>query len=260
MSGDLDEIRVSEKYRNSKWAAYEYENQRPGGGLLSYELEYMQVPHFSQDLNLTIVQGQEFSFQIRSLPPATEYSLSGGSLPSGVSLNSATGLLEGNTSDAVSSLSFTLTASNAKGSTNSTLNIEIRDAINAPVISTGEVVATFGRGAHLRGILHDAGGASNQVTVYYGLTDGGTVISGWDDSLSLGSKNQGSFDAHISGLDSGKNYHYRFYADNSLNSWSDLGSFSTLRFDQGIIRIHTGDDASGINSGFTGIETMEMER
>ena len=98
MSGDLDEIRVSEKYRNSKWAAYEYENQQPGGGLLSYELEYMQVPHFSQDLNLTIVQGQEFSFQIRSLPPATEYSLSGGSLPSGVSLNSATGLLEGNTS------------------------------------------------------------------------------------------------------------------------------------------------------------------
>ena len=31
-------------------------------------------------------------------------------------------------------------------------------------------------------------GAINQVTLYYGLTDGGTVASGWDNSLSLGSK------------------------------------------------------------------------
>ena len=110
MSGDLDEVRVSEKYRNSKWAAYEYENQRHGGGLLSYELEYVKVPHFADDLNLTIVQGQQFSFQIRSLPPATEYSLSGGSLPSGVSI--LHGLLE-ETRMAFPPI-LTLTASNAK--------------------------------------------------------------------------------------------------------------------------------------------------
>ena len=54
--------------------------------------------------------------------------------------------------------------------------IEYRKA-NVPVISVGEVLATFGREVHLQGILHDAGGATNQVTLYYGLTDGGTVAS-----------------------------------------------------------------------------------
>ena len=51
------------------------------------------------------------------------------------------------------------------------------------------------------------------------------------------------------GLDSGKTYYYRFLADNSQTAWSSVGSFSTLRFDQGILRINTGLDDLGANAG-----------
>ena len=53
----LDEIRVATMPRGSAWAAYEYENQRTGGRLLSYDLEYQTLPILPADLNLTIVRG-----------------------------------------------------------------------------------------------------------------------------------------------------------------------------------------------------------
>ena len=75
------------------------------------------------------------------------------------------------------------------------------------------------------------------------------LLDDWNQSLSLGSKDQGAFDAHLNGLDSGKTYYYRFLADNSLTAWSSVGSFTTLRFDQGIFRINTGLDDFGANCG-----------
>ena len=92
------------------------------------------------------------------------------------------------------------------------------------------------------------GGAANQITIYYGLADG-TGSGGWNQSMSLGLRDQGAFDTHLQGLDSGKTYYYRFLADNSQTAWSNAGSFTTLRFDQGIVRINTGVDDFGTNAG-----------
>ena len=46
------------------------------------------------DLNLTVVNGQAMSFQFRSDPPATQYSLNPWP-PFGLSFNAATGVLSG---------------------------------------------------------------------------------------------------------------------------------------------------------------------
>ena len=84
MSGSLDEFRITNQVRGQAWAAYEYQNQKSGGNLLKYDLDYQTAPVLPNDLNLTIVQGIDFSFQVRSNPPAFSYSIVSGSLPSGV--------------------------------------------------------------------------------------------------------------------------------------------------------------------------------
>jgi hypothetical protein len=43
MSGSLDEVRLSHLYRGPAWSKYEFENQKMGGELLTYDLEY-QLP------------------------------------------------------------------------------------------------------------------------------------------------------------------------------------------------------------------------
>jgi hypothetical protein len=172
----------------SAWASHEYENQKNGGQLFSYDLEYQLPPSLPADLNLTIVRGQAFTYQIKSKPPAFVYTLSGGTLPTGVSLNAATGILEGNTTDAVSSISLSLAAMNGKGTATVNLNLSIRDGLTAPVVSSGEVLEVFGRGARIRGLLSDAGGASNEVSIHYGLADAGTNTNDWNHSLYWGSK------------------------------------------------------------------------
>ena len=81
MSGSSDEFRISTKARGPAWAAYEYQNQKTGFSLLTYDLEYQSVPVLPTDLTLTLVQGVPFSFQIKSTPPASSYSISSGSYP-----------------------------------------------------------------------------------------------------------------------------------------------------------------------------------
>ena len=85
--------------------------------------------------------------------------------------------------------------------------------------------------------------------IYYGLADAGQIAGDWNHSLPLGSKDQGGFDVLLNGLDSGKTYYYRFLADNSQSTWSNVGSFTTLRFDQGTLRINTGLDDLGASAG-----------
>ena len=67
--------------------------------------------------------------------------------------------------------------------------------------------------------------------------------------MSLGTFDQGEVPCEIKNLESGKTYYYRFKADNSLTSWSGLGSFRTLAFDQGVLRFDTGHNESGLGAG-----------
>ena len=81
---------------------------------------------------------------------------------------------------------------------------------------------------------------------------GENSVGTWDANKSLGPVNQGLFNAKLTNIDSGETYFFRFQAVNSGGTaWSvPSSSFATKRFDQGIIRIHTGDDETGLNSGF----------
>ena len=62
------------------------------------------------------------------------------------------------------------------------------------------------------------------VTIYYGSSDGGLAISGWENNLTLNNGNPlsaGEFDANISGLIPGQKYFFRAYAQSADGSdWS----------------------------------------
>ena len=107
-----------------------------------------------------------------------------------------------------------------------------------------------GRTARLQGELIDSGGTANQITLYYGDADANATISDWNYSEVIGSFGKGPVPHELSGLDSGKTYFYRFEANNSaFSSWSEVGSFTTLSYDQGTLRINTGSDELGTGAG-----------
>ena len=107
-----------------------------------------------------------------------------------------------------------------------------------------------GRTAKINGNLTDTGGVSNTVTFYYGLTDGNQSPANWSLSSSLGSFNEGLVPVNVSNLDSGEAYYYRFESNNTqYSAWSGMGSFSTLAYDQGTLRFHTGANEEGDLSG-----------
>ena len=88
----------------------------------------------------------------------------------------------------------------------------------------GEIIELGGRSVNLKGHLEDTGGQSNQVSLYYGLTDGGENSASWDNLVSLGSFDQGPLPYLLGGLESGVTYHYRFESNNS-----SAGSSSSQR-------------------------------
>ncbi|MGY8714466.1 MAG: hypothetical protein ACKVJ1_11305, partial [Verrucomicrobiia bacterium] len=123
-------------------------------------------------------------------------------------------------------------------------------AKTAPTITAGTVEEVGGRTAKINGNLTDTGGVSNTVTFYYGLTDGNQSPGNWSLSNSLGSFNEGLVPVDLSNLDSGETYYYRFETNNTeYSAWSGMGSFSTLAYDQGTLRFHTGTNEEGDLSG-----------
>jgi hypothetical protein len=73
------------------------------------------------------------------------------------------------------------------------------------------------------------------VWVFYGRTDGGTNLAGWESSRFVGANthfNPGDFKITLSGLVSGTNYYFRFYAYNSdREAWSMASQFTTETLD-----------------------------
>ena len=325
MAGFLDEIRISSVPRGLAWAKHSYESQRPNSNFIDYDLQYLSAPVMPADLNLTVVNGQAMSFQFRSDPPATQYSLNPWP-PFGLSFNAATGVLSGTpvsydfpTTDGVHNFSapyrsirilnswhphistgniyeilsvqvtggalssirlkdtsagdqwvgsgagrgvdwedtetlgqlvFTVTATNPKGSSITSMRVQLQASVQAPVISVGSIVATGGRTASLQGELTDSGGVANSVTLFYGDTDGVETPADWNHSLALGSHDQGPVLADLSGLNSGQTYYYRFSSTNAAGTdWSSVGTFETLSFDQGVLRFHTGTNELGGSAG-----------
>ena len=246
-SGSIDEVRISSNSFGDAWFQHSYNNQKASSSFLDYDLSYLTSPAFTSDLNLTAVNGQPFSFQVRTQPPATSYSLVGSA---SLTINSATGVISGNP-DWLGDQNFTVVASNSAGDANSTLLINSLATPTNPIITAGTVKSVDGRNALIDGVLVSTGGASNSVTLYYGQTDGNETIINWNFSKSLGANhNQGVISAALSGLNSGETYYYRFESNNGVHSsWSNLGSFSTLYYDQGTLRFSTGLNEDGTGAG-----------
>ena len=84
-----------------------------------------------------------------------------------------------------------------------------------------------------------SGGQTPTVYLYWGDEDGGfnpetnaSSSSAWDNKVELGMLGRGSFSYNLTDLEVGKDYYYRFWAENDAGSnWSsDLGRLTTSTF------------------------------
>ncbi len=115
-------------------------------------------------------QGAAFSFVPTYSGGPTSFAIVGGSLPSGLSLDGATGLIDGTPTE-VGVFSVTLRATGAGGAVDSALQLTINPAPSAPVITSASAVATT-VGASFSFTLT----ASGVPTVY---TFGAENLPGW---------------------------------------------------------------------------------
>ncbi|MEM7392329.1 MAG: hypothetical protein AAF492_08260, partial [Verrucomicrobiota bacterium] len=75
--------------------------------------------------------------------------------------------------------------------------------------------------ADLPGRLLD--GVAADVTVYWGLSDGGTTPAAWDQTVPLGTLSTGPFQIQAANLLFGETYYYRTYATNAFGEdWADV--------------------------------------
>ena len=248
LDGWLDETRISTVGRSHAWARLAYESQRIDKNFLNQSLEYLKAPLLPPDLNLTVVNGTPISFQVTSNPPATFYELND-TPPSWLSFNSATGILSG-TPDSVGTLQLSVLASNGEGNSSTSLTILSKASIDPPLVSAGKVVSKSGRSVDILGEIISSGGAVCTVTIYYGKIDENETEQNWEKSLELGQHFQGIVPLSLNGLDSGDTYHYRIKANNGSTDWSGAGTFTTLPYDQGTLRINTGSDSNGLGAGW----------
>ena len=248
LDGWLDETRISPIHRSQAWARISYESQRNDETFFFQDLVYLQAPVMPADLNLTVVKDTSMQFQLSSNPPATLYELSG-PLPGGLNFNQATGTLSGTPTE-TGGFELNATATNAQGSSTVRFLVNSVENIEAPVLEAGSVDEVGGTTVDLTGKLISSGGTLCNISLYYGTADQNETTGAWEYSLALGTLGQGDIPASLSTLDSGKTYYYRFKGGNPTESWSDVGTFTTLPYDQGILRIHTGMDDGGFGAGW----------
>ena len=212
---------------------------RSSSSLLTYDLEYLLPPVLPSDINVTVVTNELMSLKVQSNPPATNYSVINSNLPSGLNFNNATGILSGTPTGPTGSYSISITASNARGSASTSINLSYEASLSTPIISAGFVIEVEGRSASIEAELVSSGGKANQVTLYYGKMDGGENNSSWGEvPVDLGSLSQGKIPYKFKNLESGATHYYRLKSENTDHSaWSNPGTFTTLSYDQGIFKV-----------------------
>ena len=100
-----------------------------------------------------------------------------------------------------------------------------------PVVdNAGGAVSVTTNSAWLRGTVTSTGGAPTTVTIYWGLTDGGTTNANWGNTNILGILPTGLFSNQVSGLGYNTKCYYRCYATNPAGgAWaSGTSNFTTL--------------------------------
>lgn len=127
------------------------------------------------------------------------------------------------------------------------------DAGVAPLIEADAGVAVTANTAVVSGRLTTFGTDFSNVTVYWGLADGGTDPGAWDSSVPLGFQ-ACLFSAEIVGLSRNRTYFFRFEAQNGAGSdWTDVaGALTTLSATEPAVIVTPGSSSLPTQASFTG--------
>ncbi|MEM7392109.1 MAG: hypothetical protein AAF492_07135, partial [Verrucomicrobiota bacterium] len=110
--------------------------------------------------------------------------------------------------------------------------------------------------ADLRGDL--TAGASADLTIYWGTSDGGTLVGAWDNAESFGTLAEGLFQTNLLNLLFGIPYYYRAYATNAFGEdWANTSTnFKTAKpVGSGILNLPASsvtDTSAVFNAAFNG--------
>lgn len=105
--------------------------------------------------------------------------------------------------------------------------------------------------ANFTGTVTDDGNEAPTITLFYGTTDQGTNAGAWEANLDLGPQG-GAFSTNIPGLQSGTQYFYRVFAENSAGAaWSPTTESVTTMELEGVPNVLAGAD-------FTYLYEMEV--
>lgn len=124
---------------------------------------------------------------------------------------------------------FAARASNSAGESWAQPSGDFETLALPPTVGTTAATAIGTSGATLGAEVTSTGGDVPAVTIYYGLTDGGTDPGAWAASVALGPVPAGAASAAVGGLAPGTTYHFRAYAENSGGAaWAPASlSFAT---------------------------------
>ena len=127
----------------------------------------------------------------------------------------------------------------------------VPQVVNLPASSVGATVATF------NGQVVSTGGGLTSVTLYYGLTDGGTNAGSWSSSIALGQQ-AGVFQQTVPGLSSNTTYYYTSEAVNAMGgSWAvpsetvATGGTNPVSHLAAVLTFHNDNARQGVNTNET---------
>ena len=111
-------------------------------------------------------------------------------------------------------------------------------AVGQPSVTISSATGITATGATVHGEVTDPGAATPAVTLFYGLTNGGTDPGGWDSSISIGNQG-GGFSANLSGLLANRTYFFTARATNgSGTDWaSPVLDFTTPSAQPSVINL-----------------------
>lgn len=110
------------------------------------------------------------------------------------------------------------------------LNNALGDQLSPPQVETSAASAVGDTDAVLNGRLENYGNSKTDVLVYWGTTDGAGVKGDWENSLLLADDVEANSDYNhsLTGLEKGKTYYFRFYAENASGfNWGNTVLFKT---------------------------------
>ncbi|HAO99147.1 MAG TPA: hypothetical protein DCQ83_03790 [Fibrobacteres bacterium] len=131
----MDEPRVSNRARSADWIKLEFQNQKAASVGISFGVSILQPPsglsYLQNPAVYTVNYAAGSNLPVMLGGAATKYSISP-SLPAGLRMDTNTGVISGTPTVAAGAANYTVTASNAAGSTTAQVNITVNATLVAP--------------------------------------------------------------------------------------------------------------------------------